>query len=141
MNNDENRRWFNYFCGRHRLFQFSSSQMLLWGRKKMSRFTFLISFEVIRVSPRYLRWISTNIISFFSENFTVEISTPVEYSTKIRFLGYSKSAQKWHLTSKNPIFWRFQVRYAQYLGNFPKWSKDILYNLWIINIGRIGRFI
>ena len=50
---------------------------------------------------------------FFSENLTVEISTPVEHSTKKRFVGYSKNAKNNHLTSKNPIFQRFRPFSAQ----------------------------
>ena len=78
---------------------------------------------------------------FFSENFTVEISTPVEYSTKNWFLDFSKNAKNCHLTAKNTIFQRFRPLLAQYLGFGPKWPIDTLYNLPVINIGRIGRFI
>ena len=84
---------------------------------------------------------SRNIISFFSENFTVEISTPVEYSTKNWFLDFSKNAKNGHLTAKNTIFQRFRPLWAQYLGFGSKWPIDTLYNLPIINIGRIGQFI
>ena len=84
---------------------------------------------------------SRNIISFFSENFTVEISTPVEYSTKNWFLDFSKNAKNGHLTTKNTIFQRFRPLWAQYLGFGSKWPIDTLYNLPIINIGRIGQFI
>ena len=84
---------------------------------------------------------SRNIISFFSENFTVEISTPVEYSTKNWFLDFSKNAKNGHLTAKNVIFQRFRPLSAQYLGFGLKWPIDTLYNLPIINIGHIGRFI
>ena len=52
---------------------------------------------------------------FFSQNFTVEISTPVEYSTKNRFLHLWEKAQKWHLTSKNAIFQRMWGLHVQYL--------------------------
>ena len=107
----------------------------------MIHFTFLISKKVIEISPRYLWWISSNIISFFSENFTVEISTPVEYSTKNWFVGYPKNAKNGHLTAKNTIFQRFRPLYAQYLGFGSKWPIDTLSNLPIINIGRIGQFI
>ena len=84
---------------------------------------------------------SRNIISFFSENFTVEISTPVEYSTKNWFLDFSKNAKNGHLTAKNTIFQRFRPLWAQYLGFGSKWPIDTLYNLPIINIGRIGQVI
>ena len=107
----------------------------------MLHFTFLISKKVIGISPRYLWWMSRNIISFFSENFTVEISTPVEYSTKNRFLHLWEKAQKWHLTSKNPIFRRIMCRFAQYLENQVKIPKDTLSNLQITYIGQIGRFM
>ena len=78
---------------------------------------------------------------FFSENFTVEISTHVEYSTKNWFVGYPKNAKNGHLTAKNTIFQRFRPLFAQYLGFGLKWPIDTLSNLPIINIGRIGRFI
>ena len=84
---------------------------------------------------------SRNIISFFSENFTVEISTPVEYSTKNWFLGSSKNAKNGHLTAKNRIFQRYRPVSAQYLGFGSKWPIDTFYNLPIIHIGRIGKFI
>ena len=84
---------------------------------------------------------STRHISFFSENFTVEISTLVEYSTKNRFLHLWEKAQKWHLTSKNPIFRRIMCRFAQYLENQVKIPKDTLSNSRITYIGQIGRFI
>ena len=64
---------------------------------------------------------------FFSENFTVEISTPVEYSTKNWFLDSSKNAKNGHLTAKNTIFQRFQPLLAQYLGFGQKWPIDTLY--------------
>ena len=84
---------------------------------------------------------STNIISFFSENFTVEISTPVEYSTKNWFLGLWEKGPKWHLTSKNAIFWRIWGFFVQYLGLPLKNVIDTLCNSQIIKIGQIGRFI
>ena len=84
---------------------------------------------------------STNIISFFSENFTVEISTPVEYSTKNWFLGLWEKGPKWHLTSKNAIFWRIRGFFVQYLGLSLKNVIDTFPNLPIIKIGQIGRFI
>ena len=78
---------------------------------------------------------------FFSPNSSVEISTPVEYSTKNRFLHLWEKAQKWHLTSKNPIFRRIMCRFAQYLENQVKIPKDTLSNLQITYIGQIGRFM
>ena len=84
---------------------------------------------------------STRVISFFSQNFTVEISTPVEYSTKNRFLHLWEKAQKWHLTSKNAIFQRMWGLHVQYLRLWSKNVIDTFSNLQIINIGRFGRFI
>ena len=69
---------------------------------------------------------------FFSENFTVEISTPVEYSTKNWFLDFSKNAKNGHLTAKNTIFQRFRPLSAQYLGFGLKWPIDTLSNLRIL---------
>ena len=84
---------------------------------------------------------STRHISFFSENFTVEISTLVEYSTKNRFLHLWEKAQKWHLTSKNQIFRRIMCRFAQYFENQVKIPKDTSSNLQITYVGQIGRFM
>ena len=84
---------------------------------------------------------STRVISFFSQNFTVEISTPVEYSTKNRFLHLWEKAQKWHLTSKNAIFQRMWGLHVQYLRLWSKNVIDTFSNLQIINIGRLGRYI
>ena len=84
---------------------------------------------------------STRVISFFSQNFTVEISPPVEYSTKNRFLHLWEKAQKWHLTSKKAIFWRIWWLFVQYLGLVRKNVIDTFPNLPIIKIGQIGWFI
>ena len=78
---------------------------------------------------------------FFSENFIVEISTPVEYSTKNGCLALWEKASKRHLTSKNRIFWRIRGLFACYLGFVTKNLIDTLSNLQIINIGQIGRLI
>ena len=108
----------------------------------MSWFTFWIfHIKDVRVSSRNLLWMSTNIISFFSEIFTVKISTPVEYSTINGFLALWEKASKRHLTSKNAVFWRIRDLFAWYLGFVTKNLIDTLSNLQIINIGQIGRLI
>ena len=71
----------------------------------------------------------------------VEISIPVEISTKNPQLKVWKWGQKWHLRSKNAIFWRILGLYVQYLGKGSKWSINTFSNLWIMKIGRVGRFI
>ena len=81
------------------------------------------------------------VVSFFSQNFTVEISTPVEYSTKNWFFRLWKKAQKWHLTSKKTISWRIRRLFVQYLGLVRKNVIDTFPNLPIIKIGQIGWFI
>ena len=55
--------------------------------------------------------------------------------------GLAENAQNGHMTAKNAIFQRFRPLWAQYLGFGSKWPIDTLYNLPIINIGRIGQFI
>ena len=71
----------------------------------------------------------------------VEISIPVEISTKNPQIKVFKIAKNRYLRPKNPIFRRIHIPYVQYLGKGFKWSKNTFPNLRIMKIGRIGRFI
>ena len=109
--------------------------------KKRNRSFFAISSKVIVVWLRYLQGRCTRIISFFPQNFTVEISTLVEISGENPQMEFPKSGQNRHVTSKNPFFPRDREIWTQFPGFGRKLYKHNFSRLQNTKIGQIGRNI
>ena len=78
--------------------------------------------DIYRVSPQKIQ-------VFGGKKMLLEISIPVEYSTKNWFFHLWEKAEKWHLTSKSAIFQRILTLYTQYLGLVRKLFIDTFSNL------------